>query len=372
MTITYQAGDRLQGLSTDTFPTSIPSGSKLIVTDKAQRLNFDGSNYNIAGWKEVGRAKLGTSNATISVANLPDKRYYVTLTHITGTSIATAAVGNRFNSDSGSNYAGRRSINGASDTTQVSDSNSNETSGGVGTTPAFGVSHVSNFATKEKLLISHYNAQSTAGAATAPNRWETVGKWANTTDAVNEIIKTSTSSPTYNADSEVVVLAYDPADVTTPNFWEELDSVSNTTTQDTNTTGTFTAKKYLWVQMFVKVTGATNTNFFFNGSKTGGDYSFRESENGGTDSTGVTQNTVTTGTVSVNRFINMFIVNDGTNEPLVIYQHVDGSTAGAGTAPNRKEVVFKSDVVTQLTTIGLDNSGGGSYTAFESKVWGSD
>jgi hypothetical protein len=328
------------------------------------------------GWVELGRTTLGSDGDLVSVGSLDDKRYYMVLADVLpDTSSPNVDYFFTVNGDTGSNYAWRGSQNSASDSPQTSNPN------GVGcarshlNNSTFLVGYWANLAANDKLFIAHSCQGSTAGAGTVPTRRETVGKWGNTSNVISTLaMKNTTGSDSYKSGSEVVVLGYDPDDTHTTNFWEELASVSNTTTQDTNTTGSFTAKKYLWVQMYVKATGVANTNIYFNNSKTGADYAFRESADGGTDYEGASSNTATTGTITNNtsRFINMFINNDGSHEPLVIYDHVDQSTAGAGTAPSRKEVVFKSDVVTQLTSIGLDNSGGGSYTAFECKVWGSD
>jgi hypothetical protein len=46
--------------------------------------------------------------------------------------------------------------------------------------PQFTNMFIVNNSANEKLIIAHTVYQNTAGAGTAPNRWEAVGKWANT------------------------------------------------------------------------------------------------------------------------------------------------------------------------------------------------
>jgi hypothetical protein len=94
------------------------------------------------------------------------------------------------------------------------------------TVPCFDVSYISNLSTKEKLLINHSVGETVAGAGTAPNRRESVGKWANTSNAVSAVTSVNNQSGDYASGSEVVVLGWDPADTHTSNFWEELASVN--------------------------------------------------------------------------------------------------------------------------------------------------
>jgi hypothetical protein len=44
-----------------------------------------------------------------------------------------------------------------------------------------------NNSANEKLIIAHTVYQNTAGAGTAPNRWEAVGKWANTSAQITAV-----------------------------------------------------------------------------------------------------------------------------------------------------------------------------------------
>ena len=129
MTVTYHSGERIQATQAD----------------------FDGIPAISGGWKEVARTTLGSAGDTISVASLPDKRYYMVLgNHLPSGNFRTTY---RLNNDSGSNYALRKSEDGGSEnvTTSITDI----TSGNEDTnTQYFDVSYLSNLSAKEKLMIN--------------------------------------------------------------------------------------------------------------------------------------------------------------------------------------------------------------------------
>jgi len=217
----------------------------------------------------------------------------------------------------------------------------------------------------------------TAGAGNAPSRIEIVSKWANTSNAINRI---QTEGTMTDSNSEMVVLGWDPADTHTSNFWEELASANATSNE--LSTGTFTAKKYLWVQYYLKPTGGTVNGKIRLNNDTGSNYSDRINYEGGEDthtslgfwfghaagSGGTTTN--------ANIFCNMFIINNSSNEKLAIQHLVDTEDGtGAANAPSRSEWVNKwSNTSSQITQIDIDRDGGtGTYdsTSFI-KVWGSN
>jgi len=348
MAITYHAGRRIQATQAD----------------------FDGTPAVSGGWKEVGRTTLGSSGDTISVSSLPDKRYYMLLTDSRPS--GNLNVGHRAGNgsiDTGNNYAKRPSINGASDiTTHVNNNNFLEIDGLNHTDNMFSVNYLSNLSSKEKLGIGHSVRQNTAGAGNAPNRTEYVGKWANTSDVIDTLQTINFGSGDLTSGSELVVLGYDPDDTHTDNFWEELATASGT--GSSLDTGTFTAKKYLWVQCFCDGTSSTNINYQFNGD-TGNNYAHRESINGASEATGInnstTDNLTNTGTGTF--FTNMFIVNNSSNEKLWI-NHGMQATTGAGNAPARRETVGKwTNTSDQITRI-VANSAFGTDSFI--KVWGSN
>ncbi len=340
--------------------------SKRIVGTNADRV---GVPVISGGWKEIGRTTLGSAGDTISVSSLADKRYLMILTNQYGTggdTVSQLGLGNS-SIDTGSNYARRASNNGGVDSTVTGRSYIFE-SMDVTQAGMFGVDYIANKSDKEKLGIRHLVYQNTAGAGNAPKREENYGKWSNTSNVIDIIQDKNTAAGSFDTGSEIVVLGYDPDDTHTDNFWEQLATASGT--GSSLDTGTFTAKKYLWVQCFCDGTSSTNINYQFNGD-TGTNYADRESINGGTDATGInnttTNNLTNTGTGTF--FTNMFIVNNSSNEKLWI-NHGMQATTGAGNAPARRETVGKwTNTSDQITRI-VANSAFGTDSFI--KVWGSN
>jgi hypothetical protein len=131
----------------------------------------------------------------------------------------------RFNADSGTNYSNRVSTDGGADATTTSDTEITDTFGGATGIDPFYSYYISNLSSKEKLVNEHFVSSWTAGAGNAPRRQERVGKWTNTSNAIDQITANNTGAGDYPIGSEVVVLGWDPADTHTTNFWEELASV---------------------------------------------------------------------------------------------------------------------------------------------------
>jgi hypothetical protein len=157
-------------------------------------------------WQELARTTLTGAGDTISVTNIPARKYL----HIIVSALATGGtigVSLRFNNDSGTNYARRISDEGGADATGVSQTGLN-----IGTTGAWNklsVTDVINIATSEKLVISHETGVSTAGAGNAPRRQELTGKWANTTDQITRVDAINGGTGDFAIGSEVVVLGHD-------------------------------------------------------------------------------------------------------------------------------------------------------------------
>ena len=325
---------------------------------------------SVGGWVEVGRTTLGSAGDDIDVSSLADKRYYMVLCSDlpTGNTQWYPRLGNG-SFDTSNNYATRESYNGATDGANANQPSIrwNTSITTSYTNPKFGVGYISNLATKEKLTMFHGVAQQSAGAGTSPDRAEVVSKWTNTSNVMDMFRLHNIESGSFNTGSEVVVLGWDPADTHTTNFWEELASVELGAEADELSSGTITAKKYLWVQAFVKKTGTANTRWRFN-NDTGSNYAVRQSGNGGTDTTPINQTSIFThANTSDNAFVNMFIINNSANEKLLIaHETARGS--------DRREVVAKwsntSSQITEIDLVQLDSGGFSAGTLM--KVWGSD
>ena len=353
MAITYKSGRRIQATAAD-FGT-----------------NGSGTPAVAGGWKEVGRTIFGGGGSSISVTGIADKRYYMILNDT-----VQAGAGDhylQFNTDTGSNYSGRRSANGATDTTATSTSEfeANDQTNGSGN---LGVSYWSNLATKEKLGLGHFVSGSTAGAGNAPYRSEFTMKWANTSDAISSYQHKGNSN--FNSGSEVVVLGWDEDDTHTTNFWEELASTTLTSAGDNLSSGTISAKKYLWFQAYIIPTGGSaNCNLTFN-NDTSSNYSLRYTE--GTNEQTLTGESLISMDVakkSTPFFINGFVINNSANEKLSIIHQMNQDSTGAGNAPTRNEIVGKwANTSAQITEIDIDNPqvGVDYNTGSMLKVWGSN
>ena len=329
----------------------------------------------VGGWKEVARTTLGSPADSITVSGIPNKQYYMILTNIIGSGSTWGDA--RLNGDTGTNYALRRSLNGAADTTLINYSYF-LVPPNTFTSAYFMTTHISNLVNKEKLGIENCVDGSTVGAGTAPVRYNGVSKWVNTTDSISSFSRENGYTGDYAAGSEIVVLGYDPTDIhpETDNFWEELASVDyDASTPDELVTGTIAAKKYLWVQAYINGNGTQdNTSFRFNGD-TGNNYCWRNSANGGADYTVVNYNYLRTlDGDKEHSLTNTFIVNNSASEKLLIANAVQFTTAGAGTAPNRNETVGKwANTSSQITDITYIQFGAGSFdTGSTLKVWGHD
>ncbi len=355
MAIEWLAGNRIRGTSTERTTTS----------------GFGTTTAVQGGWKEIGRTTLGSAGDTIDVTSLADKRYLMIL----GSKIpsGTSDLVYTFNSDSASNYAIRFSDNGATDGTGTSQGRVLGDNGGA-TTPSFQVGYVANKSDQEKMIINNAVGQSTAGAGNAPIRRESTGKWVNTSNTISSVQGIQQEGGDLASGSEVVVLGYDPDDTHTDNFWEELADVTLSGAGTNISSGTITAKKYLWFQLWYDVTAGADANLTFNNNTTS-TYALRRSANGGSDVTSTSQtgmNMQGSGAVTP-VFINGFIINTSANEKLIIAHQIEQNTAGAGNAPNRREFAGKwANTSAQITELDFTTTSN-NYTAGSFlKVWGSN
>ena len=137
-------------------------------------------------WGKAGSTTLGSSSMTIDSGTITSSKFNQFLNHTLATSNIenTIRLGNS-SIDVGGNYAHRRSNNGGSDSTTTS-TNRIQT-GKTDPVDQFDVVYAVNIATEEKLTISHNCTRMTAGAGNAPERVESVGKWANTSNQFDNV-----------------------------------------------------------------------------------------------------------------------------------------------------------------------------------------
>ena len=362
--VEWLAGNRIRGTSTERTTGS----------------GFNPVDAVTGGWKELARTTLGSAGDTISVASLADKQYYMVLgNHLpSGNFRTTYRINNDSSGSEGSSgtYALRKSEDGNSE--NVTGSQIGIYLGNQDTnTDYFDVSYLQNISTDEKFMINHNMRTGGSGAGAYPRRVEAVAKWSNTSDAINRIDAINDQGGNYASGSEVVVLGYDPDDTHTTNFWEELASVTATGSTTSFNSGTFTAKKYLWVQgYFTSANAFTPQIRVGNGSIDDDDnYAGRRSYNGGADVTAIDQSEITLDGVSADNpvFFNGFIVNNASNEKLAIFDCIKQYGTTSATAPARRETVFKwANTSNQINIIEFLASSGNIASTGTMKVWGSN
>ena len=331
-------------------------------------------------WKELARGTLSSGADTINSGTFTAKDNIMILQH----NINSGAVrtGLRLNADTGNNYAHRRSVNGATDATNVNHNRIVADTDVDGSD--FTVSNFTNVSAQEKLGILDRVHQSGSGAGNAPDREEMVGKWVNTSSQITSVQSYNAESGDFDTGSEIVVLGYDndEADSGT-NFWQELASVTRTDSGSTIQSGNFAAKKYLMVEYCsIPANNGFKGRWEFGHSNgtmdTGSNYSQRWQDNGGSDSTGTSEGNFYgyTNDDDAIQHGRAFIINKADKEKLVIFEGSSGgSTTGAGNAPSRREVVAKwTNTSYQITNIRLNNqvSGGDAASGSFMKVYGAD
>ena len=325
-------------------------------------------------WVELDRETLTGTSDNVDTGTFTTKPYLMILSHLP-CDVNTNEKW-QFNNDSGNNYALRASQNGATDNTGTSQPDSQALVNHDVTGDHFGVWFINNNSSQEKLCVNHVVQENTSGAGTAPTRSDGVMKWANTSAQINRVKAFKTSSTDYNVGSEVVVLGCDPDDTEGTSVWEELKSVSLSSGADTLDTGSFTSKKYLWIQAFIPEGAAHHGYIYFN-NDTGANYARRGSINAGSDITTAPDNEINwSHATNSAKYLNMFVINKSDKEKLCIAEYMDYNSAGAGNAANRIEWVYKwANTSAQISSVKLYNQENSS-TDFPSgtllKVWGFD
>ena len=329
-------------------------------------------------WKEIGRTTLGSAGDDITVSSFTAKDNLMILCSTISTGNIDGAL--RFNTDTGSNYAIRRSENGGSDATGTSQAKLILDRGHAAyPNNTFSVSNMNNISAQEKLVIGHSIA-GVNGAGTAPDRTEMTGKWANTSAQVTSVTCNNSDSGSWDTGSEVVVLGCDndEADSGT-NFWQQLADVDLGSDGTILSSGSFTSKKYLMVSIHAIASGGMDSRLYFNsdgGSGGSSNYAWRMSKNGASDSTTASTYGINTEEGAWNNaYYNFFIINKSDKEKLVVGDVVhDSDTSGAGTASTRNEVTGKWITTgSQINTVAIKNIDSGDYASGSRiTVWGAD
>ena len=361
MAIKYLAGDRLIGTA-------------------AERTALSGAAAQ--SWKELGRTTLGSAGTTISVTvAAKDNIMLLGFLDIAGSSISTVKM--TFNSDTGSNYAVRRSANFATDSTLVSQTGIDV--GNVLALENFFTANIRNITAEEKLIETDVLEEGAAGSGTAPDSEVAISKWANTSAQITTITLTGTNN--FDTGSELVVLGMDDDEdgSSGTNFWQQIKLFEgaappqDTTHGGNEDTGTFTPKKYMMVDI---MTTGGNDRFgygLYANNSTGGavngntnDWCQRRDTNGSADTTtgGDYLNTHATMSNGSTGFLRMLIYNPSDNGKQIIWRSAT-ALGDAGGVMDRVVGFAKYNTNVQIDRFGsVYTTGQHSFELL--RVWGSD
>ena len=357
MAIQYLSGNRATGTTTD----------RVGVTT-----------YAAKSWVELGRTTLTSTSSTIAVEGITttDYDHLMILSHnIVGSDHnMTYSTGNGSYPSSGNNYCDRRSENGGSDATTTNRSD-NGIITDAHTKEMFTIGNMVNYDGKEKFVIWHSVGHNADGEGNAPDRFECVGKFTGTAK-IDRLRLNNSSSINNEVGSEMIILGAKSSGTNTDKagFWQELADVE-VSSGSTIDTGTITAKRYLYFELYTVPSGTSYSWLQFN-SDTSSNYASRYNTNGGSDATGTDSDDgilYYAPTNDTERYMTGYIINKSDKEKLVIGEGVAQNTAGAGNAPERRELAGKWDNKSDsITSIQVKAKNGSFTTGTRLKVWGSD
>lgn len=153
-------------------------------------------------------AKNGTVTAVSqSLTGLTATKFNQIMNHVIDNGSAID-VDLRIDNLSTSTYAYRESDNGSADATNVSQTEFT-LDDATGATERFSIIYGINIAIEEKLFISHTVDANTAGAGTAPQRVEAVGKQSGTSTAWTRLDILETQAGAFTSDSNLTILGTD-------------------------------------------------------------------------------------------------------------------------------------------------------------------
>jgi hypothetical protein len=145
-------------------------------------------------------------------------------------------------------------------------------------------------------------------------------------------------------------------------WWEELGRTTLGIAGDSISVTGIPARKYLRIVYSVIPSGQVDVIFNFN-NDTGANYATRVSTDGGADATGTSAGGLTAySNVTTNTFGVFDVVNISAQEKLLSGMQIAQTTAGAGTAPSRRDLVAKwANTSAQITRVDLTNADSGDY-----------
>lgn len=156
-------------------------------------------------FNQIGYTQLGSAGNIIDVTGMDEKPNIQIIITENATSSITGMT--TFNGETGAEYAYRTNENySASDGTTAS---ANNLRLDRGNREQMIIVYMTNISDEEKLVISSLCGNGSAGASNAPDSWEAIGKWDDTSVSVEQITQTNISAGSFEADSAVQVFGAD-------------------------------------------------------------------------------------------------------------------------------------------------------------------
>lgn len=209
-------------------------------------------------WERLAHVELSGSNATLDSGTFSGKKNLRIICLVTGKSQSSSAT-IQFNSDTGSNYPRRFSIDGGSDSTETG--GSAITHNTQDANPTYFEAEITNISDQEKLYIGHAINQGSSGAGAVPSRCEAVNKWTNTSAQITSI-QVNASGGTFGSGSYITVLgAKEPATADSITVDGGADSTITYSTDFSSSTGW--TQEGSWVQISggkVAFSGGSNSD----------------------------------------------------------------------------------------------------------------
>lgn len=160
-------------------------------------------------WGKAGSTTLTSAGDALTQSTISNSNTYIYLYHAipSGELTEYMTMGSGGTKDTGSNYSNRVNTNGASsDSEFFSRANIVNASKSGATKPEFGIGYGVNLASEEKLIMTYHSNVSSAGAGTAPDRNEAVGKHKQVSAVLDTISFDNTGSGDFAVGSTLCVL----------------------------------------------------------------------------------------------------------------------------------------------------------------------
>lgn len=156
-------------------------------------------------WQQLGETTLGSGATSVSVSSFSARKDLRIVAYIIGGADSACQPWVTFNSDTGSNYSTRRSVNGAADATDTSSAKIDF----LGATESKHyqlIMDITNLSANRKFVRwSYVSDNNDTGVTSAPYRAEGAGMWGNTSAQITTVTVTSGGGSNFGTGSRVTV-----------------------------------------------------------------------------------------------------------------------------------------------------------------------